>query len=120
MTQNSIDTERGIVAVLAVLSNALYPIPATTLAQKLSDFGFPIDEQTAGDYLLLTDNLGLTHQTDEDGSRSITESGDQKLRAAYVGDKDGAIAKMIDMLSLRHSWRAPITQSTSGWRPYKW
>ena len=89
---------RKVMYLLRILSDAGKPLGGERIAQKLSEYGFDLNQRMVRNYLQQMDREGLTINYGRRG-RQITPQGEKELKASFVIDKVGFVASRIDNLT---------------------
>ncbi len=93
-----ITSQRKIVSILKILTDAGNPMGGTRIAAKLQDVGIDLSQRMVRNYLQRMDQDGLTHNLGKKG-RKITPKGEEELKSAFVIEKVGFVASRIDSLT---------------------
>lgn len=90
--------KRKTTYLLRILSDAGRPMGGERIAQKLSEYGFDLNQRMVRNYLQQMDREGLTINHGRRG-RQITSKGEEELKSSFVIDKVGFVASKIDNLT---------------------
>ncbi|MBW2183036.1 MAG: hypothetical protein JRF49_04115, partial [Deltaproteobacteria bacterium] len=93
-----ITSQRKIVSILKILTDAGKPLGGTRIAAKLQDVGIDLSQRMVRNYLQRMDQNGLTQNLGKKGRR-ITPKGEEELKSAFVIEKVGFVASKIDNLT---------------------
>jgi HTH-type transcriptional regulator, global nitrogen regulator NrpRI len=93
-----ITSQRKIVSILKILTDAGKPLGGTRIAAKLQDVGIDLSQRMVRNYLQRMDQNGLTQNLGKKGRR-ITPRGEEELKSAFVIEKVGFVASKIDNLT---------------------
>jgi hypothetical protein len=93
-----ITSQRKIVSILKILTDAGKPLGGTRIAAKLQDVGIDLSQRMVRNYLQRMDQDGLTQNLGKKGRR-ITPKGEEELKSAFVIEKVGFVASKIDNLT---------------------
>src|SRR4030067_3156550 len=98
MIQVDRDTERKVITILKVLSEASDPLGQTTLARELESHGISLSERAVRYHLKIMDERGFTRLKGRDG-RSITHEGMEELKSALAPEQIGFIIERLNLLA---------------------
>ena len=99
ISQETLEVDRKIAAILKVLSNSPAPLGGRIISQRLREQGIDLGERSVRYHLKLMDERGLTHCARRRDGRLITEPDLEEMRSALVCDKVGSVASRIELLS---------------------
>jgi repressor of nif and glnA expression len=97
---SEIKTQRRMVAILRVLSEAGAPLGSERIAEELRLSGIDLSERTVRNYLSEADRAGWTRNLGRRG-RELTPDGVREVGSALVIDKVGFVAARVDELAYR-------------------
>lgn len=98
---NPEDTEKKIIFILKILSEAQGPMGSRLIARRLHDYGVALSERTVRYHLKLMDERGLTKLIGRQDGRIITDMGAEEIESARVHDKVGLTISRIESLAFR-------------------
>jgi len=95
-----LETERKVMSILRVLSEASEPLGSITIARELERYGIFLSERAVRYHLKITDERGYTQPLGRDG-RMITPKGLDELRIALAPDQLSFILEKLELLAFR-------------------
>src|SRR4030067_3394729 len=98
MIQVDRDTERKVITILKVLSEASEPLGSTTIARELESHGIYLSERAVRYHLKIMDERGFTRLKGRDG-RAITHEGLEELKSALAPEQIGFILESLKLLA---------------------
>ncbi|MBI4266742.1 MAG: DUF128 domain-containing protein [Chloroflexi bacterium] len=97
MVQGAGDTERKVMAILKVLSEATEALGSITIARELERHGIFLSERAVRYHLRITDERGYTQPMGRDG-RMLTTRGQEELRMALAPEQVGFMYEKFELL----------------------
>jgi len=90
------NVERKVISILKILSDSPEPVGARVIALRLKDYGIFLGERAVRYHLQILDERGLTRIIGRKYGRLITQSGQNELQNALVGDRVGSAMARIE------------------------
>lgn len=95
-----IDAQRKMMAILRVIGQHGPAVGSSAISRHLAEWGLDLRERMVRNYLVQTDEAGLTRNLGRRG-RSLTEQGRKELELGIAIDRVGFVASRVDELAYK-------------------